>query len=422
MSSFNRLIFSFFCSGILLLTVSEASYAREKSEVIYAFRNYSAASPQKMLLVGEIKSKTKEARAYEKDSPYQMYDTRLDQVTVRVVNRSGLKVGQKLYIIDKNPHHKKFRNGLIVGEIEVDAILNNPFYGWVLTGKGILLRVREGQFVARTLQTENLDNARLLKKRADRSRSQGRTEEAIQRYQKALAQDNALPEAHAALGALFLEEAEKTGELPVRAASELDLAFKYRNNFEYKSDRFDFYKDYMQAHYSVYRQQKHTLARGSNMNIHINKIIRAADECVQMTTHPDCRLHRVRAYYEAMEYYSPQTTAEDRKNYDEYREKTAADLKWLNDNLYGFDRFTASMRNFRNAELKAADTGLSAGEYHRTGALFYHELLGELPKNGMETKQKELTDLVQYHLDQFSRYYPQKNDPEIEVVREALNR
>ena len=240
-----------------LVFPGELSAQRNQKQIIYAFRNYTRPSPTKMILVGEIRSKIKVAKAQDVKSPYLGYDTRLDQVTVNVVNRTGLKAGQKLYVIDKNPYHKKFRNGLIVGEIKVRAILYNSFYGWVLTGTGILLRVREGMFVARTLDSEKLEAAYETKKRGDYHYNRGDTERAITAYHDALEADQGLPEAHAALGRLYLDLARRQkDENPVRALGEFERAWRSRNNFRYKYDKFRFYLDYMETLFFSYQQRR----------------------------------------------------------------------------------------------------------------------------------------------------------------------
>ena len=229
----------------------------ERNEIIYAFRNFKTEPPTRMILVGEIQSKTKVATVETIESPFPGYDIREDQVTVKVQNRRGLKVGQKLYVIDKDPFHSQYRNGLVVGEIHVASILYNPFYGWVVTGTGILLRVREGQFVARTLDTENLERAYSLKKRGDHYANRGNFEKAISSYNEALVADSTLPEANAAMGDMFFGMALDSGrELPVRALSEYDRAWQNRVNFRYDYEKFHSYKKFMDALYYTYRLRR----------------------------------------------------------------------------------------------------------------------------------------------------------------------
>ena len=101
----------------------------EPTQIIYAFRNFENSPPTRMILVGDIQSKTKEAAVEREACPFPGYDTREDQITVKVRNRSGLKVGQRLYVIDKDPFHAQYRNGLRVGENEVVTRYNNPNFG-----------------------------------------------------------------------------------------------------------------------------------------------------------------------------------------------------------------------------------------------------------------------------------------------------
>ena len=229
---------SFFpCSGTL-----------EGAELIYAFRSYDSLRPEKMLLVGEIRTKTKAPEPYKTDTPFLNYDNRLDYVTIKVLDRQGIKVGQKLYVIDKKPFHKQHRNGLIMGEVIVRSIIYNQFYGWVITAAGNLLRVREGHFVARTLDSENLERAFVTKKKGDHYYNRNEYPEAIAAYEEALEQDNNLPEAHAALGKIYLQEARESGrEEPVRAISQFEAAWATRQNFRYEYDAYQFYLDYMDA-------------------------------------------------------------------------------------------------------------------------------------------------------------------------------
>ncbi|MDH5656523.1 MAG: hypothetical protein OEZ34_11475, partial [Spirochaetia bacterium] len=157
----------------------------ESSEIVYAFRNYKSSRSEKTILVGEITSKTK-LPVSPGSSPYKGYDARIDQVTVKVKDRKGIKIGQKLYVVDKNPHHSQYRNALITGEIEVKSLFHSPFYGWVLTGTGILLRIRKGNFVVRTLESENLEYAYTLKKKGDHYVARGDTDRAIASYLQAV--------------------------------------------------------------------------------------------------------------------------------------------------------------------------------------------------------------------------------------------
>lgn len=250
-----------------VLLVGVVPLSAEQKELVYAFRSYESIRPEKMILVGEIRSKTKAPEPYKTDTPFINYDTRLDSVTVKIMNREGIKVGQRLYVIEKDPFHSQYRHALVVGEITVRSILHNPFYGWVLTGYGNLLRVKKGNFVARTLETENLESAFQLKKRGDHYRERGEFEKAMASYNQALDSDGTLPEAHASLGEIYLHLNETENQAdPVRAISEFTLAYKYRENFRYKDERYEFYVNYIKTLLIRYDLFKNSATPGMNLD------------------------------------------------------------------------------------------------------------------------------------------------------------
>jgi len=76
-------------------------YSYEQIIYVYAFDSYKSVQPKKTILVGEIKSKVKSTEIINTQSPIKEYDTRKDVVTVKVINRKGLKLGQTLYVVYK---------------------------------------------------------------------------------------------------------------------------------------------------------------------------------------------------------------------------------------------------------------------------------------------------------------------------------
>ncbi|MCB1309653.1 MAG: hypothetical protein KDK30_15795 [Leptospiraceae bacterium] len=310
--------------------------AAERTEIIYAFRNFQDPRPERMILVGEIQSKTKMPEVYQESSPFRGYDTRRDQITVKVVNRRGLKVGQKLYVIDKDPFHSRYRDGLIVGEIEVQSILHNSFYGWVLTGSGILLRVREGQFVARTLETENLERAYILKKRGDHYAQRGNIERAINSYHDALEADLTLPEANAALGDIYLGMSISSDgrEVPVRALDVYRRAWDNRVNFRYRYEEFQFYRNYMEALYFTYDLRSKEASREENLAKYLDQIILVAQEALKLNNDAWVLTRLARAHYLRMVYFKLQASVEERASFDESFSRAGQILKQLIDAEY----------------------------------------------------------------------------------------
>ena len=416
---------SLFCYllGLACFAAMPASLsARSQGEIVYAFRDPRSITPIKMTLVGEIKSKIKSAEIYDKDSPFKNYDTRLDQVTVRVVNREGIKRGQKLYVIDKNPHHEQYRNGLIVGEIVVESILKNPFYGLVLTGKGILLRVREGQFVARTLESENLAEALRIKKRGDALYARGLTAEAMAEYLKAIAFDRELADAHAALAYLYYLEAQKSGEYPVRSLSHYRQAFKYRQNFDTDLDRYRFLTRYLAALRLARNQTENKYANDSRPRIESGESVAAAEECMAMSEHPDCKIEAAQAYYELMAWYAGRSGAESRKNYDSYRDKAGLLLKQLSETTFGRTAETKDRIQYETGMGPFSKSSLNRSDFHRLSVLYYDLLSNDVDFASKPDARRRLVELVRENL---TGYYQSRNshlqpDPAIEAIRRRV--
>lgn len=406
----------------LLLLLPGTLVARSKPEVIYAFRNHQGTAPIKMILVGEIKSKIKAADIYDKDSPFQSYDTRLDQVTVRVVNREGIKPGQKLYVIDKNPHHEKYRNGLIVGEIVVESILNNPFYGLVLTGKGILLRVREGQFVARTLETENLEKALRIKKRGDALRARGEISQAMAEYLKAIAADRGLADAHAVLADLYAGEARKSGEYPVRALSHYRRAFKHRQNFDTELDRYRFLVNYLRTLRLARKQKENVYADETKPPAELLDAMQPAEECMKISAHPDCRIEAAQAYYEMMAFHAGRSGAEHRKAYDLYRDKAGLLLKELSEKVFRRSLDVKDRIGYESGLPEFAEASVRRADFHRLAVLYYDVLSRDSSFDRAPEARRRLIELVKEHLTAFdrSRSSHALPDPEIEAIRRRV--
>ncbi|MBX7058425.1 MAG: tetratricopeptide repeat protein [Leptospirales bacterium] len=358
-----------------VLCALPAAVSADRTELVFAFRNYQTQQPERMILVGEIQSKTKapEAQVQGAQTAFPGLDTRLDQVTVKVQNRRGLKIGQKLYVIDKDPHHQRYRNGLIVGEIEVTQILNNPFYGWVLTGQGILLRVREGHFVARTLETENLERAYGLKKRGDHYRNRGDTERAVLSYNEALSADASLPEASAALGDLFYSPAlrRRQEDAPLRALSYYERAWQNRVNFRYVYEEYSFYKSYARALLEAYRVRRLESAQEEQAVRLLDRVAEVAAAALGLRNQPEPRIDLAIAHYYRMRYYERQSNAQERSRRDESQRVVAENLQQLiNGNVRNRDLYAIALLFYGEEELQLSRrSALGASEQERLARL-----------------------------------------------------
>ncbi|MCE9596891.1 MAG: tetratricopeptide repeat protein [Spirochaetia bacterium] len=407
---------------LILFLLLISSLQAESGELIYAFRNYTRPEPIRMLLVGEIQSKIKAPQRNEKASPFVGYDTRLDQVTVKVRNPRGLKVGQKLYIIDKNPYHERFRNGLIVGEITVQSVLKTAFYGWVVTGTGILLRVREGLFVARTQDSETLAHAFDLKKKGDLFRDRGEQEKAVATYQSALVADRDLPEAHSALGISFLKDMQSR-EFPSRALSEFEQAWKVRENFHYPYDEINFYRNYMEALYTAYRVRRLEGGRGEKALSYINRLKEVADAAaMHVPEDPDVLVGLLRFQLTILELNRGGKNPGERKLYDDSLKASGLLVDKLEPIINDPKSYLKRMQ--RQVEGNAGTLRFTAGqaEVHRLAVVYYGAMFRDL-RNSTRPEDAQLREKcasrIRSHAKQFTAH-KSATDPEIDrFVRET---
>lgn len=414
-----------------LIVIPTLAHGQPRSDLIYAFRSYDATRKTQMILVGEIRSKTKVAEPHNIASPYLDYDNRLDQVTVKVKNPEGVKPGQKLYVIEKNPFHSQYRNGLIVGEITVKSMTHNPFYGWLLTGQGNLLRVRKGNFVARTLETEQLQRAFVLKKKGDLYRNRGDVDRSIAHYSEALEADSSLPEAHAALGEIYLRMAKERGdEDPIRAQSEFELAWKHRENFRFDVDEEEFYRNFMRTLQYRYDLMRTTVSTSMNLFRLLDRSIEVGEEYVtsEGTENTEILTLLFCAHFNRMSYYSGLQDSRSRDEYEKSADKAIDILESL---------------------LKRP---ISDPDFHRCAALYYDNQGGGpvTPPGGIDVEmikkmyrlevyslyrvsrmieprqapREMLLEMIRYHVEKYFRYGSAIGidfDPEMQALKRRIN-
>ena len=331
---------------IILFCVYTNAIFADKTLHVYAFRNFRLAKPEKMVLVGEIQSKTKEPSLNSKKTLSE-YDTRPDRITVKIINRKNLKPGQKIYIIDKNPYHELFRDGHVVGEAEIISIYYSSFYGsWALSARGLLLRIRKGQFVARSMETESLELAYESKRKGDHYAALGKYEEAIASYRQALSNDIKLAEAHAGLAQVSFRNSKEQGKIKsiaIEALNSYEQAWKYRKNFRYRREELAFYHNYIEALEDSHQLHNRRASRETRTLKYLDRIIEAAKEAVRIETAPrkdfagkSSRTEAkpglrsstalAQAHYHRMLYHDSQSNPRERKEYDHSQRE--AD-KWL---------------------------------------------------------------------------------------------
>lgn len=147
-------------------------------------------------LRGEVLSVGTREDAYKKEvSKIAQEHTR---ATVRLYNGEGLKKGDELFVIDG-------RN-LIVGRISVELVFNSATFGDMLIGYGNFKGTRTGFRVVQRAEDEQGKYSYIYVNRGHYFRESGDNGKAIELYKKAIQHDRGNPEAHLALGQLYLKD------------------------------------------------------------------------------------------------------------------------------------------------------------------------------------------------------------------------
>ena len=147
------------------------------------------------------------------------------RVTVRLYDNYGVKVGDYLFVINK-------RN-LIVSRIKAVSIFKSGTFGYLLVGHGNFLLANEGDRVAQRAEGETSKYAFIYKSRGEYYEAVGETGNAINNYKKAIELDKGNPDAHLALGYVYMRD-----NLYQFAITEFGEAYKQITRMYDREDKF----------------------------------------------------------------------------------------------------------------------------------------------------------------------------------------
>ncbi|RME87922.1 MAG: hypothetical protein D6767_11060 [Candidatus Hydrogenedentota bacterium] len=163
-----------------------------RSYEVHAFRGYNTLGMQKMLIIGQVASRT---MINEVGTVRLLnYDTRQMVLTAKVYEWKNLRLGDKIYILEKDPDHNRYKNALIVAEAEIYSIFKTEFQGWMLKARGNLSMVKKGQFIAIPYNHKRQLAARQAYKTGEMLQAAGREAEAFREYRKSFNTDSQNPE------------------------------------------------------------------------------------------------------------------------------------------------------------------------------------------------------------------------------------
>ena len=293
-----------------------------------------------MELVGTVQSKTKEGLRSEQ-FPLEEYDLRQEKVIIRITNHIKLQKGESLYIVEKNQDHDRFRNGMIIGKVQVLSFYDGLLQGPSLIGKGMLAKAKVGHFAVRPLRNHKTRTALFFKNQGDFHLSDGSLEKALQSFLQSLKENPEFPEAHSSLGSLRILLSQKLVDsnqntrlalslLPVEAIASYTQAWKYRSKFRYNYEKLHFLQNYMETLFKAWEIRSREASREEGPVRYLERIIQAGEEALQIDPKHHITLSSLaQAHYETMKYYSRSSSPKERKIHDHSQKQADKYLKSL---------------------------------------------------------------------------------------------
>lgn len=267
---------------LLLFLFSISLFAVSKEDkIVYAFRDTGSGNYSKMVVIGETVSIDKASMVdnnkIDKDLMEIGVDLRPDMLTVKVLHNPGIRVGQTLYLIEKNPDHISYKDGNIVGQIKVISIFTTSFFGQQLRGEGYLRLIdNKVMTVAMPIESESLEDAIVLKKQGDYFSAKGDIANAISYYKKSIKMDKNYPESHYALGKIHTT----SGEGYVSAGYEYKITWNNRDKFLDKQEKYQFYLDYMKYLLNRFETEAY---KNTNLTTDLDTCLEVSREALKMT-------------------------------------------------------------------------------------------------------------------------------------------
>ena len=291
-----------------------------------------------MELVGTVQSKTK-GGLRSKQFPLEEYDLRQEKVIIRITNHVKLQKGESLYIVEKNQDHDRFRNGMIIGKVQVLSFYDGLLQGPSLIGKGILAKAKVGHFAVRPLREHKTRTAWFFKNQGDFHLSDGNLEHALRSFLQSLKENPEFPEAHSSLGSLRIILSQKRANsntkpalspLPVEAIASYTQAWKYRSKFRYSYEKLHFLQNYMETFFTAWEIRSREASREERPVSYLERIIQAGEEALQIDPKHHITLSSLaQTHYEMMKYYSRSSSPKERKIHDHSQKQADKYLKSL---------------------------------------------------------------------------------------------
>ncbi len=214
------------------------------------------------VLVGRLESIGTKAELEKDDITATAQDK--SQATVRLYQAEGIRQGDELFLVnDRN---------LVVSRIIAKTLFKSASFGYMLVGYGNLRLARTGNRVVQRVEDQYSQYAYIYGSRGDYYRETGDDGEAIKHYKKAIELDRGNPEAHLALGLLYLKD-----DMLQFAFREFSESYKRIARLYDKEDRFSLLKSMAETRY---REAYFTRIPGELRTKYIKEGIRYAEEAL----------------------------------------------------------------------------------------------------------------------------------------------
>ncbi|HPJ37412.1 MAG TPA: tetratricopeptide repeat protein [Spirochaetota bacterium] len=338
-----------FCFHIIIASLCVAGFAEHVFAVNLHFEGgnrktqvfYSEGSSKgwSAVMMGKVISIGSREDAHKKEL-FRVAQDR-SKITVRLYKREGIKEGDELFVVNK-------RN-LVVGRINVKVVFQSYSFGPMLVGYGNYKAVNIGDNVVRRAEEEYSQYAFIYTARGRYFEQNGDPGRAIEHYKKAIQHDRGNPEAHLALGLVYL----KDNMIPY-AFKEFSEAYQRINRLYDREDKYTLLKSLVETRY---RQVYEYSAPSTLRKRYIDDGIRYAGEALEL--YPDSR--EVNLYLGMFYYKNPD--ADDVKAKNQF-------LKVIELDAMNTDAYVALAELYRkhNNSVKArfyAEKALKVDPYHQ---------------------------------------------------------
>jgi tetratricopeptide (TPR) repeat protein len=185
--------------ALLVMTAADASATmimEEGRQRIKVFSTMTDREGWTAVLKGKILSYSAKDELDKEDLFGRSQDK--TKATVRLYNTEGVNEGDVLYVVNEK--------NLVVAKMKVRSVFKSMSFGEMLVGYGNFRLSSVGDRVVQKAEDENAKYAYIYKARGDYYDNTGEQGEAIREYKDALKADKNNPDAHLALGMVYMKQ------------------------------------------------------------------------------------------------------------------------------------------------------------------------------------------------------------------------